>query len=347
MLRIHFTGEDLARTRIASGPDVLWEALLSIHMVQDRSTGQVSPASADFARWRRAVRPRITAQLQEQAPLLGELAPPVGYSADFLTPTAGSGDMEAAVDAVLSTPRLHLQRDIGRLAAVRRPLSGRLALLSEGDPRTLGFLGHALHSYHRIALAPYWHHVQEQIAADRAVRVAALAEGGTERLLAGLHPGARWEPPVLVLAYPRSQDLYLEGRGLILVPSFFCWGMPITLREPGTTPVLVYPIARRSGWTGEEARGTAVPDPLVALLGRTRAQVLYELTHGCGTRELARRIGVSDASASQHATALRQAGLVISRRSGNSVHHSLTGLGLDLLLAGGPWATGRAPRPAG
>ncbi len=39
----------------------------------------------------------------------------------------------------------------------------------------------------------------------------------------------RWCPPVLEVAYPRQtrdRDLYLNGRGLTLVPSYFNWGDP-------------------------------------------------------------------------------------------------------------------------
>ncbi len=336
MLRIHFTSEDLARTRIATEPDVLWEMLLSMHMAQSVATG---PAAADFLRWRAAVRPRLTAEIPHRAVLLGKLAPPIGYSADFLTPTAGSADIDSAVDAVLATPRDRLGRDIGRLAMARGPVDSRLARLAEGDTEALGALGQALRAYHRLALAPYWQHVTRQIAADRAERMAALAEGGTERLLLGLHPAARWEPPVLSLAYPLSQDLFLDGRGVTLVPSFFCWGAPITLREPGAVPVLVHPIARRTGWMDGHLLGRTVPAGLVTLVGRTRAQVLYEVIHGCGTGELAQRVGISNASASQHATVLRHAGLIVTRRSGNTVHHSPTALGRALL-------DGDAPRAA-
>ncbi|MGW1074446.1 ArsR/SmtB family transcription factor [Streptomyces sp. NPDC002537] len=331
MLRIHFTGEDLARTRIATGPDVLWEILLSLHMAQSGVTG---PGAVDFLRWRGAVRQRLTAEMPRRAVLLGKLAPPSGYSADFLTPTTGVADVESALGTVLATPRRQLHRDITRLAAARGPVDGGLARLAAGDTESLAALGNALRAYHRLALAPYWRHMTRQIAADRAERMAALAEGGTERLLLGLHPAARWEPPVLSLAYPVSQDLFLDGRGMTLLPSFFCWGTPIMLREPGTVPALVYPIGRRARWMDGGPDGPPVPAPLVTLVGRTRAQVLYEVIHGCGTGELARRVGISNASASQHATVLRHAGLIVTRRSGNTVHHSPTALGRALLDGG-------------
>jgi DNA-binding MarR family transcriptional regulator len=69
------------------------------------------------------------------------------------------------------------------------------------------------------------------------------------------------------------------------------------------------------------------------LLGRTRTVVLTTIAEnqGCSTKELAARAGITPASASEHATLLREAGLIRSPGHRNSVLHSLTPLGLALL----------------
>ncbi|MDG4865877.1 winged helix-turn-helix domain-containing protein, partial [Streptomyces sp. T-3] len=69
--------------------------------------------------------------------------------------------------------------------------------------------------------------------------------------------------------------------------------------------------------------------------GRTRSAVLASVDGGCTTGELARRVGVSAASASQHATVLRESGLLATVRDGNSVLHTVTPLGAALLQGGG------------
>ena len=74
----------------------------------------------------------------------------------------------------------------------------------------------------------------------------------------------------------------------------------------------------------------ATGDPLAALIGRTRAAVLRSLDGGTTTTELARRLGISVSGAS-HASALRAAGLVSSRRDRNRVLHATTDLGGQLL----------------
>ncbi|WP_329538320.1 ArsR/SmtB family transcription factor [Streptomyces sp. NBC_01450] len=73
---------------------------------------------------------------------------------------------------------------------------------------------------------------------------------------------------------------------------------------------------------------------LTALLGRTRAAVLHAIaTHpGCNTAELAAVLGIGPSGASQHATVLRQAGLVTTLRHRNSAVHTPTSTGLSLLM---------------
>ena len=50
--------------------------------------------------------------------------------------------------------------------------------------------------------------------------------------------------------------------------------------------------------------------------------------------DLASRVGISLAAASQHASVLRGAGLIVTRRQGGAVLHVLTPLGAELLQAG-------------
>ncbi|MFC8259752.1 ArsR/SmtB family transcription factor [Streptomyces sp. NPDC057291] len=82
---------------------------------------------------------------------------------------------------------------------------------------------------------------------------------------------------------------------------------------------------------------------MATLLGRTRTLVLATIAkhQGCSTKELAARAGIAPPSASEHATILREAGLIHSLRQRNAVLHSLTSLGLALLNSP---EGGRAPQ---
>ena len=102
--------------------------------------------------------------------------------------------------------------------------------------------------------------------------------------------------------------------------------MPITgLRRTGQ---LSWPRPPQRPAPGEQVTGEAA---LAALIGRTRATVLREIAAGCSTTVLATRCGISLAAASQHATVLRNAGLIATRREGSAVRHTLTALGEELL----------------
>lgn len=364
MLRIWFATEDLGRVRVARQPHALWETVLSLQTLQ---TGQRTVLSG----WRdaaltRLAGPRSSAALRVLRPLI----PARGYFPDFLTPADGEGTIADGIAAVLNTPRRRVAVELERLAAegheptcpVRVPGDGTAAVPGAGRParerdrgspnetglappgsvtwvaetlasgRRLGLLGDALAHYHRAALAPYMPRMRALVDADRAVRARAVLDGGVEALLDTLRPVLRWRPPVLEADYPVDQELRLDGRGLLLVPSVFCDRTPVTLLDASLPPTLVYPVRR--GGTDPAERAEA-DDVLGALIGSTRGEVLRHLGEaGASTGELARLVGISAASASQHASVLRRSGLVVSRRAGNTVVHRVSPLGAALLHGG-------------
>ncbi|MFP3989133.1 winged helix-turn-helix domain-containing protein [Streptomyces sp. E11-3] len=316
MLRIHFTGQDLARLRLAQQPDPLWETVLSFHRLRDRR-GRVA-----FDAWRAHTRSRLRCRVR----MLNALVPVRGYFPDFITPLQGQRGWQDGTEAIRSTPRQRLLDELRLVDAEQRlPSWGRP--LAEGSLELLDRLVTTLHDYHRVAVAPHWRHIRAHIDADRALRTRSLLNGGAEGLLDGLRPVLRWSSPVLEASYPTDREVHLGGRGLLLVPSFFCWRYPVTLFDDLLRPVLVYPVRHLP----------AAPrraDGLGRLLGRTRAEVLRCIDGGCTTGELARRAGISPASASEHAGALREGGLTLTQRQGGSVLHTLTPLGGALLEDG-------------
>jgi DNA-binding transcriptional ArsR family regulator len=173
--------------------------------------------------------------------------------------------------------------------------------------------------------------------AEQAARRRTLADGGPGALLASLQgPRIRWRPPVLEIGMPGTVEMELGGRGIALVPSVFVGREPSLHENPNhedEMPRLILPAedARSARlWAPSRSRGSA----LAALVGRNRAAVLQSVADGCTTTELARRVGISLAAASQHASVLRGAGLIATRRQGSAVLHVLTPLGADLLQAG-------------
>lgn len=328
MLRIHFTDADLARTRVAAAPDPLWEICASLHRLQTRQ-GRWA-----YADWYRSARARLHAThfTRTLRTMLLPLVPRAAYFPDFLTPPEATEGLDAGLEAILATPQLRVVDEVGILART----SGAPAWaprLAERDMRKE--LVQALRAYHDTAIAPHSDHIRARVEAERTARARAVLDGGLDGILQNLGPTLRWQRPVLHTVYPEDRDLYLNGRGLLLVPSYFCWGNPVAFGDNTLDPVLIYSLSH-------EPHHTALPGdlgsgaPLATLLGRTRAAVLRAGATGATTGELARAAGVSASSASQHATALRDAGLIVSHRHAASVLHTLTPLGAALLRANTP-----------
>lgn len=219
-----------------------------------------------------------------------------------------------------------MRGQLERLAGHRR-LPGWTRYLADGEVSVVTLVGDTLRSYHDSAIAPYHDIIQAGIAADVTHRTHSLLTGGLDGLLDSFRPMMRWNPPVLETDYDVDQDLYLNGRGMRLVPSYFCNHTPVTLADPELPPTLVYPIAQQYRWTHATTTGAA----LDALMGRTRANVLRTMHTGLTTTQLARSLNVSAASVSRHTTVLREAGLITSHRQLSAVLHTLAPLGMALL----------------
>lgn len=324
MLRIHFTDADLARTRMATTPDALWEVAASLHRFQTRA-GRWA-----YAGWYRTTHGRLRERQLDRTvrEVLLPLFRRARYFPDFLTPGRPDGadeGLDAGLDAIVSTPAGRVSRElalldrrVGAPAWVRR-------LTGTQERRDLVAV---IRSYHDIAVRPFADQIHAHLEAKRSSSCRDLLDGGVQGMLAGLGPSMRWQPPVLHVRYPADRDLHLGGRGIRLVPSYFCWDNPVSLADPELPPILLYPLLHEPA--------AAVPAaPLTALLGRTRATVLRVAASGAGatTGEIARAAGISPSSVSKHAGVLRGAGLLISSRHGGNVLHTLTPAGASMLRA--------------
>ncbi|MDG4788513.1 winged helix-turn-helix domain-containing protein [Micromonospora sp. WMMD1102] len=302
MIRIWLGPEDIARTRIAPAPLPLYEVVVSL---AGAPAGDAPDpvAGPDLAGW------------------LRELAESTGAGPAGVAGPAGSAELLAP-----------LSED--------RTLEGALAWLlttSAGRGRSLAA---AVRGYYERRIGTELAAWESVVRLDVNERSRALATGGVQALLAMFDPWAVWRNPVLSVTSAVDLDLRPNGTGLLLVPSVFA-------RRPwvGTRPdsvVLGYPV-RRPRTPGSRAPGhrpvpayalaatAATGDPLTALLGRSRAAVLRAALVGANTTDLARRAGISTPSASQHASVLRDAGLLRTTRHGKAAHHTLTPLARALL----------------
>jgi DNA-binding transcriptional ArsR family regulator len=320
VLRIHFTAADLGRVRVQSRPDPMWETVFSIYRLQDRRPPLV------FHEWRRnAARTCSRDDLAILRPLI-----PGGYFPDFLTPGEGGRGLDEGLEALLSTPRAQFRAEITRLGD-QSPLPAWTRELADGNRAAVQRLADAIRGHFRSTIEPYWQQARAHVDADRARRARAFLDGGTEGLLASYRPMMRWEAPVLSVDVPQEQDIHLDGRGLLLVPAFMSVGTPDFLLDSTLPQVLVYPVEHS---LAVSAAALAPRVSLAPLIGDTRTAVLETIGEGSSTTELARRVGVSAASISQHTAVLRSAGLIRTSRVGKAVLHTLTPLGAALLEPG-------------
>jgi DNA-binding transcriptional ArsR family regulator len=192
----------------------------------------------------------------------------------------------------------------------------------------------------RRAVAPYWDRLVSHLEAECDARGRVTMAGGVQELLATLHPRISWRNPVLTV--PGGPDL---------CPSVFLShrpGMVVRPRPNDERVLLVYGVSLAPR-VAERIWGTPQreqPASLNALVGRTRAAALRVLRVGCTTSQLADRLGISAAGASQHASVLRAAGLITTRRFRNTVLHTVTPLGIALLDGHGSGWRSRAGAPS-
>ncbi|MER5888766.1 winged helix-turn-helix domain-containing protein [Streptomyces sp. NPDC001941] len=346
MLRIHFTAEDLTRVRVAPRPDPLAETILSLPLLQTARPGR--PGDTALGGWRertrRGVRPEMRVLLELSPAGHGEYVPEAFTHA--ATPT-----LDDSLDATWSLPRPQWRADWGATQLLRPRVPRWIHALHQGDRTWSALVGRQLSAYHALAVAPYWAQLVAAAHSERTRQALTAVDAGVEGLLAGLHPEVTWRPDALSVPCDMDADIELGGRGVLLVPTFFC-ARPLALvdnADPDRPLVLRYPLAgsllERAAVMTSSTGATGAG--LTALLGATRARTLRAAISPAGTAELARRTGTSAATASHHASVLRAAGLLTTRRSGPGVVHALTPLGCALLDGGPPEGTASGEAPAG
>ncbi|MEV4509551.1 helix-turn-helix domain-containing protein [Dactylosporangium sp. NPDC049525] len=312
---------DLARIRFARSP---MHELVSSMRIADH---------ADRARmhqpWVRSVRGAVAGLRLDLLRLL--LADP-RYVPEFLMPSPERMDTRFAdeLGRVRATSEVAVRGQLDLLGG-DAPLPETLRPLYEHPERHLGRLAAEVEAYWRAAIEPVWPRLAGLLDAEVGYRADQLTSGGIVRLLGNLHPELEYAEDALRILWPTWQSRSrLDGAGVLLVPCVFAWpSMLVDINPQG--PTLIYsPRGVGQVWDGS-ARSSA--PPVADLLGRSRAALLATLDLPLSTTQVARDLGLSAASVSEHLSVLRRSGLVTSRRSGRQVLYQRTALGTDLLGA--------------
>ncbi|MFD7631619.1 helix-turn-helix domain-containing protein [Streptomyces sp. NPDC059851] len=322
MIRIHFTADDFVRVRFAPWPSPVPEMHAALMMLG------VPHEPLLFGRWRS----RLLRSLPRAVEPLADLVPD-GVAPAFLDVLGDTMDEGVALIRAARTD--FVQAGIEQVYA-RRPAPPWIRALHGGDTGAWRTLERAQRAAYETVLAPVWPQVQHLHRAEFTRHALTVAEQGLGAALAGLTPGSRLRDAVWEWPLPGGaqgvREVRLGGRGLIRRPTFHWRSGPLIQDLPGRPVAFAYPASQTLPLLPD---GNHAPDErLAGVLGRTRLALLRGLDEARTTTELARRIGVSTATASAHASALRAAGLLTTTRTGRSVHHERTALA-ELLLASG------------
>ncbi|GLZ81095.1 transcriptional regulator [Actinorhabdospora filicis] len=322
MLTLTLTSRDLDFVRFAHSP--LWEVVASVRVLK------LPAAGSPHRPWIEAVAPRLPGL---DLRLLNDLVPvPARILPAFLAPPPTSSapdlDTELATVAATSPERVRIGLDM-----MEGPRSARLDALYADPVAGLAELVASIRAYWDTALAPYWGRVKSLLESDIRHRARLLAEGGVRRLFADLDPAISWDGERLRIDHKFvERDAEARGMGILLTPSAFVAPSVFSVSSPPWQPTVRYgPRGIGLLWAKENRD---VAKALERLLGRSRAQLLSTLDEPAATGELAGRLGLTAGGASQHLTALRDAGLVQGHRSGRYVLYARTELGQRLVEVG-------------
>jgi DNA-binding transcriptional ArsR family regulator len=241
-----------------------------------------------------------------------------------------AADPDECLELVQATPRHVLCADLAASwhGVGRPPVWVRS--LADGEHEARETLRRALRDFYRACVAPYWSRILATVRSDLSERIPVLATRGLAALFDTLSEDLAWRDHSLERYWrtSRTWDVSLNGQGLQILPSALWTGPPVFCTHPEESGgnALIY-----SARPAVTVSGSGGSSDLAGLLGRTRAATLQALRAPRSTLELAAVIGTSASSASEHAKALRAAGLVQTTRHGRSVRHSLTLLGRSLL----------------
>jgi DNA-binding transcriptional ArsR family regulator len=317
MVTLEFGPADLLHCRFAVSP--LWETAAAVRclLYPHAHTAQLP--------WIRAQPPVSSLKLGA----LRAMLPEYGYVPDFLTPPPAerSPAIDGELDRVRATPpgRVHAEM---RRAAGPRASAPAIRRLLDDPAQAASELAGILHRCWDTLLRPHWARVHDALEGDIAYRSRRLTDGGTQALLADLHPRVHCADQHILIDSPSRECRHLAGHGILLMPSVFNWPAVSVYTDRPWQPTLIYP-----------ARGVAAvwldtnpqPAALAELIGHTRASILELLIEPTSTARIARKAGVSPPTASAHLHTLLATGLITRNRVGREVRYRRTILGEALL----------------
>jgi len=301
---------DLARVRFTT--DAVWETTASIHTLAFPRHHLL------HQRLRRLVPKRPDFDLDHLMTLAGNPCwlPDVWAPAPSMRP---AHPLEQ-IDAIRHTDHAVAEADLAQLSLKMEPQA------------YLDRTAEAMQGWWAAVLEPLWDRIDAIARADIAHHQATLAARGLTATLPELNRGLALDGQRLRVDLGEGKlSLASCGEGIWFLPSVFRWPW-VAMDTRETVPPVVSYGARGAGRIWQQP-GRGAPAGLPDLLGRSRALILESLDVPCSTTALARSLGLSISTVSEHLSVLASAGLLESRRDGQRVLYWRTMVG-DLLVNG-------------
>jgi DNA-binding transcriptional ArsR family regulator len=326
LLRIQVGPDDLAASRFAIAPMAELEYLLRR---LDRPSRTVSGRAFSSSRWAHRY---AAVRLDLDARVLRALRPQ-SWGVDFTAPPPSGGMARTPEDdlaVIRSTPLSVAREQIYRALALGGVVDDDVRRVLERRD-IASWLADALERLWRLLIAPDWPQLLAIADRDVLFRAERLVRVGWAAALEDLHARVRWQHGSVLITAQSHEEVRLDGRGLIFVPSVFLHPGLATYTEPPWHPTIVY-VARGSAALWEPEPTT--PRALARLLGQTRADLLLRLDAPASTTQLCTLTGHTLGAVGDHLRILREAGLLSRTRNGRSVVYRRTPVG-DALAAVG------------
>ena len=323
MLRFVAGRDDLLNSRFALSPITELESLLR------KLSRRRSQLPADWAARVTPVFERLRAETALDA-VLALQSDRYGVAFVVQPPVNTTQTIADDLEAIRATPLAQARLEIDE-ALARQPATDERVLAVLRDPAVATILAEAMAAAWEELVAPDWPALRTVLERDVVHRGALLSSGGWSAAFAGLNKRLRWRDGVIELVKDIEGTYYLDGTGMLLVPSVYVWPRIAAYTDPPWPRTLVYP-ARGTAALWEPGAGVP-PDALASLVGRTRARLLLALSDPASTTQLAKALALAPGAVGDHLAVLRNAGLTTRARAGRSVLYRRTPLG-DALAAG-------------
>ncbi len=214
-LSLVFGRDDPARTRFVVSP--LWETMHAIRVTVEPQRHQY------HLPWLEAVRAEV--ERLDLRPLL-MLSPQRGWTPDFLSPVPDRpvADVPAELARVRATPPEQVAHEVRRSLTERSgaPVAPGAWQLLDDPAATRDLVADLLEQSWELLVAPHWPRLRDFLDTDVAFRIQTLADYGLERVLADLHPRARWTGRALVIQGFGQSRCLLNGPACCSCPACSC-----------------------------------------------------------------------------------------------------------------------------